>query len=133
MKSFNVAKLAMQDRSDVVLIDPIEGTSTNSVISIAGPNTETCREAMQALKTRRQALLRRYKDQDKVPIEDVQEVYRLYLADLTLGWKGITDGEGDDEKELPFSRPAALKLYENPIVVEQVTNALNDARSFIKG
>ena len=51
------------------------------------------------------------------------------LAGLTVGWKGISEGE----KELKFSREEAVRVYETyPIIAGQVERFTEDAKNFLK-
>lgn len=128
---FNLSRLKPGDNTVVELRSPLDQSFTGAKITVAGAMSDQNREASEALRARRAALLRRYKDESKIPIDEANASFRSFLADITVGWEGITDGPEDTP--IAFSRTAALKAYENPSIVEQVTSALNDIAAFIKG
>lgn len=131
---FNVELTQPQDSATLEIRHPKTQEITGATIEFAGPNSDINRDAVEALRQRRNALHRRFKKDENVPLEEVQKAYRTYLADLTLGWTGLVTGTPPAEKPLEFSRAAALAIYENnPSLYEQASLFVNDVTGFIKG
>ena len=131
MKGFNLTRLKPHETAIVELRSPEDQSLTGGKITIAGPTSETHREAAESLRGRRAALLRRYKEESKVPLDEMLASYRTFLVDITVGWEGMTDGP--DDAAVAFSKDAARKAYENPSIVEQVSATFGDLAAFIRG
>lgn len=125
-----LSDLKRADTTWVELRHPATGVQTGAAVEIYGVTTANFREATDAMRARGAALLRRFKDEDKIPTEETLKARRQFLADITKDWRGFTD---DNEQTLAFTRAGVLELYEDPDITLQVTQELGAAANFMKG
>lgn len=103
---------------------PIE----NCFITIAGPDSKIFRKAekLQYKKT----LLAMASDEENA--DDLIEKDAEFLAEITLGWRGIDKNDQGDALE--FSKEEAKKLYLNaPFIRDQVNTFSQTRANFTKG
>lgn len=108
------------------------GAPTGVFFELAGPTHPKRKAATFAASRRAQA---RFQKTGKLELDDPEEQAaqaRDNLADFTLGWTGFTDAAG---APVPFSRDAALALYEDDTMawlVDQLQTALNEKERFMQ-
>lgn len=129
---FNLRSIKQLPAAEVVIKDPADGTPTGVVFEMAGPEHPE-RKRIQFAQSRK--TLKRFEKSGRVAMPDPEEVEEDRLRNLaayTLGWSGYVD---EDDKPIPFSREAALALYQDPAMawlVEQLESALSDRELFIR-
>ena len=130
MSGFNLKSIKQVDSAMIAIKDP-SGAPTGVVFEMAGP--EHPERKRITLAQSRKFLKAFNKTGRGAPIEPEEaEIERKEnLAAYTLGWSGFAD---DDGKPVPFSKQAALEMYNNPQMawlVDQLDKAVTDIEVFI--
>lgn len=94
---------------------------TDFYIKVIGPDSKEFRKQWKSLAKD----LTIAKDSN-----EQMEKEREFLVNLTIGWKGLFEGE----EEVPFTKEKCSWLYENaPYIQDQVDNFVVNSQNFIKG
>jgi hypothetical protein len=105
---------------------PVTGELTDFYITIVGPDSKEWRRSNKA--DLRQALSRKRDEpwsDDELLERDVEK-----LTAITIDWRGLVD----QGKEVPFTKEACSRLYEDsPRVMDQVDVFAADYSNFTKG
>lgn len=131
MTGFNLKSIKQVFSTEVQIKDP-NGDPLGVTFELAGPEhpdrkriyfSQARKHFKSVVKTGRGAA---------IEPEDAEAMKIENLAAYTLGWKGLVDEEG---MVIPFSKQAALALYQDPEMawlVDQLDTVLGDKELFIK-
>lgn len=128
---FNLKSITQVTEAEVEVRDE-EGAPTGVFITLAGP---THPERKRVIFANSRAAIKRYQKSGKAELPDPEEAEQTALENLaawTLGWRGYVDDAG---QEVPYSKQAALALYQDPNMawlVSQLQAALGDTERFMK-
>lgn len=128
---FNLKSITQVTEAEVEIKDE-EGAPTGVFITLAGP-THPDRKRIVFANSR--AAIKRYQKTGKPELPDPEEAEQTAienLATFTLGWRGYADEAG---APVPFSKQAALALYQDPDMVwlvAQLQTALGETERFMK-
>ncbi|MEI6117218.1 MAG: hypothetical protein WCP99_21970, partial [Burkholderiales bacterium] len=107
MAGFNLKSIVQVQSADVSIKD-IDGNATGVVFTMAGPEHPD-RKRIAFAEARKS--IARYRKSGRVELadpEDAEATRHENLAAYTLGWSGFVDDGG---VSVPFSKLAALDLY----------------------
>lgn len=129
--SFNLKKIKTASTFELPIKDT-DGNPTGVTFTLAGP-THPVRKAQQMAKNRQ--LIQQANKNGRVMLPDPQDTEAIKpkdLAQLTLGWAGYVDDNG---QPVAYSPAAAEALYADPDMlwlVEQVEEGLGNKQLFTK-
>jgi hypothetical protein len=108
------------------LRDPRTGNPTDIEFKLAGPDSQTYRNAERDVLKMRSARLRNNGD-DSVAFTDEEKVE--LVAPCVLDWRNLEEGG----QPVPYSRDAARRvLTRYPIILRQLDAIIGDARNFLR-
>lgn len=84
-------------------------------------------------QTRELQAKRRGKDPEQLSLDDAEDLLAESAAIRIIGWKGLTEGEGDQVKDVPFTPDGAVTIMKSlPWVRDQVLAEAAALANFIK-
>lgn len=128
---FNLKSISQVTEAEVEVKDE-DGAPTGVFITLAGP-THPDRKRIVFANSR--AAIKRFQKSGKPELPDPEEAEQIAIENLaafTLGWRGYADDTG---APVPFSKQAALALYQDPDMawlVSQLQRALGETERFMK-
>ena len=131
MAGFNLKSIKQVFSAEVQIKDP-NGEPLGVTFELAGPEHPDRKRITFAQTRKYMKAYAKKGRQDITEPEDLEAEKKENLAAFTLGWKGLLDEHG---KEIPFSKSAALEMYQDPEMawlVDQLDTALGDKELFIK-
>ncbi len=130
MSGFNLKSIKQVFSAEVQIKDP-NGEPLGVTFELAGPEHPD-RKRITFAQSRK--FMKAYAKTGRAEMpepEDAEAQKKENLAAFTLGWKGLIDDKG---VSIPFSKQAALDLYQDPEMawlVDQLDTALGDKELFI--
>lgn len=131
MTGFNLKSIKQVFSAKVQIKDP-NGEPLGVMFELAGPEHPD-RKRISFAQSRK--VMKSYAKTGRAEMpepEDAEAQKKENLASFTLGWTGLLDEKGT---EIPFTKQAALDLYQDPEMawlVDQLDAALGDKELFIK-
>lgn len=128
---FNLKSISQVTEAEVEIKDE-EGGPTGVFFTLAGP---THPERKRIVFANSRAAIKRYQKTGKPELPDPEEAEQIAIENLaafTLGWRGYA---GEDGVAVPYSKQAALALYQDPNMawlVSQLQAALGETERFMK-
>lgn len=118
---------AHENGAELTILDPIDYTKTDFIITLKGLDSRSFRFKNKANIRKGIALLQ---DGEKPSNEDLDDLDIETMAECTIGWTGLYDGE----TEIVFSKEKAIEIYKAaPAVREQVERFVKDRENFTQG
>ena len=115
------------DTSEVVVLHPLTGASTDIVIVVASPDGAVTREAERALRERALTRLSLGQRSAAAGAKEIEQDALDMLVARTVGWRGLVD----KGHTIDYSPDAARRLYtEYPWLRRQVETALDERARF---
>ncbi len=106
---------------------PTTGKPTDIFITVMGPDSKEFRKQKSRLN---RLYIEASIKKETVDTDAVLVMSRSMLANVTTGWRGVTDG-GED---VPFSVEKCEELYAgSPFVYDQIDSFIGTYANFIKG
>ncbi len=106
---------------EVAINNPSTGEPSDVVFIVRGPDSKTFRKAILA------------SNRKNVELDDADNMTDLLVA-VTIGWRGLKNGNGKDAKDVPFSEETARKIYDqSPDVSTQIMTFVSQRQNFTKG
>ncbi len=106
---------------EVAINNPSTGEPSDVVFIVRGPDSKTFRKAILA------------SNRKNVELDDADNMTDLLVA-VTVGWRGLKNGNGKDAKDVPFSEETARKIYDqSPDVSTQIMTFVSQRQNFTKG
>lgn len=123
----NLATLAAHEAgAEVNILSPVNGSPTDVVIKIKGPDSKEWRRE----KKRQTSKIIQAKAEDKLEALDYETMDVEALVAVTIDWRNITKGG----KPYKCTKANAKALYsQSPSIVHQLLSFLADGVNFTKG